>query len=310
MSPVSTKRIIIFAANGFIGKELCSYFHEENYHVTAVSRKLIGLPCSDFTFWNAIEEKADWLRALDQADVIINLCGKSVNCRYHAKNRQAILDSRVKTTELIGKALLNCSSKKRLWLNASTATIYQESFDHHNDERNGIIGSGFSVEIAKAWEKAFFQFKDSNCRQIALRSSIVIGKSCEFTKITRSLVKKGLGGRQGTGEQYISWIHIYDFCRAIELFIKDESLSGAINITAPETIKNKDFMKLCRKTLNVKIGLPAPTFLIHIGAFFMRTEAELPLKSRKIKANTLEKKNFQFKYPKIEECLKDVLGEN
>lgn len=300
-------RILIFAANGFIGRELCQYFHAQGQHVTAVSRKIIDLQCSNFILWNAQEIKQDCLDALEEADLIINLCGKSVNCRYNAKNKEDILKSRTETTQLIGQALSKCSVKERLWLNASTATIYQESFDHYNDDSTGQIGEGFSVEIAKAWEESFFKFKLPNCRQIALRSAIVIGKDCDFINITRSLIKKGLGGKQGNGKQFISWVHVHDLCEAIQVFIENKELDGPINIAAPEAIQNKDFMSLTRKTLKIKLALPAPKLLIQIGAFFIRTEAELPLKSRKVKASKLQELGFTYKYPDIQSCLKNVL---
>ena len=240
--------------------------------------------------------------------MLINLAGKSVNCRYHSKNKEAILQSRVETTEILGYALQKCENPPPLWINSSTATIYRHSEDRPMTEEEGELGTGFSVNVAKEWERVFFNFPLPNTRQIALRTAIVLGPGGGVLTPYKNLVKFGLGGIHGPGTQMFSWIHIEDLFNII-LFSRDhEHLSGVFNCSSPNPVTNRVLMQTFRNQLNRKVGLPAPKWMLEIGTFFMRTETELVLKSRWVVPDLLEKEGFKFTYPTLDLALEHCLS--
>jgi uncharacterized protein len=292
------KKVVIAGGTGFIGKYLQDKFKALGYEVYIISRSKGSIPWHD---------KAAILKAVDNASMLINLAGKSVNCRYNEKNKQEILNSRTETTTALGNILLECKNPPPLWINSSTATIYRYAEDRPMTESTGDIGSGFSVEVAKAWEKAFFSFHLPNTRQAALRITIVLGKDGGVIKPMLNLVKFGLGGKQGNGRQMFSWIHIEDLWNII-LFIQDhKELSGGINCGSPYPIDNKTLMQTFRKVVGVKIGLPSPEWLLKIGALIIRTETELLLKSRWVLPERLTNAGYVFKYPTIDKALTNII---
>lgn len=246
--------------------------------------------------------------ALENAEMLINLAGKSVNCRYNAKNKAEIFSSRIETTDILGRALQHCKCPPALWLNASTATIYRHAEDRPMTESEGDIGIGFSVEVAKKWEKTFFDFDLPNTRQVALRMAIVLGDDGGVIQPYKNLVRFGLGGVQGSGKQYFSWIHIEDLLRIILFLQQHSELDGPINCAAPHPISNKIFMKTFRDIMEKKIGLSAPKWLLEVGALVLGTETELLLKSRWVLPARLERSGFSFKFPTITHALEDILG--
>lgn len=308
------KKIIIAGGSGFLGEALSTYFSNKGCVVITLSRKQhINNPnthksignTSQTIYWNG-KTLGDWTAQLENAHVLINLAGKSVDCRYTAANKAVILNSRVDSTAVLHKAMAQATSKPAVWLNASTATIYTHAQTHLNTEENGIIGDDFSMNIAKSWEQEFFKTSHTNVRQVALRTSIVLGNNGGALPKMKLITKLGMGGKQGRGEQFISWIHITDFCNAIE-FILESNLDGAINITAPVPERNVDFMNLLRTKMNIPIGISQPIWLLELGAAIIRTETELLLKSRNVYPQRLVDAGFTFNYPTVERCLADLI---
>lgn len=293
------KKVVLAGGTGFIGKYLEKQFIQQNYEVIIISRQPKHLS------WTDTKGIRD---AVENAELVINLAGKSVDCRYNETNKKEIFDSRTETTKIIGKAIESVQNPPELWINSSTATIYRHAEDRAMTETNGEIGEGFSVEVAKAWEKSFFDFNLSQTRQVALRIAIVLGKDGGVMTPFKNLVRFGLGGVQGPGTQMFSWVHIEDVYK-IMLFIRDrKDLKGVFNCSAPNPISNKQFMAEMREKMNRKIGLPSPRWMLEVGAVVIRTETELILKSRWVIPERLEQEGYQFKYAKIEEALTEILS--
>ncbi|MCW3162547.1 TIGR01777 family oxidoreductase [Chryseobacterium oryctis] len=296
-------KIIIAAGTGFLGKNLEKYFIEKGNQVFILTR---NPKRENEVYWDA-KTLGDWKNLFENADVLINLTGKSVDCRYTEKNKKEIYSSRIDSTQILQKAIDNCVNPPKVWLNASSATIYIHSETHLNTEENGIIGDDFSMNICKSWEKEFFEVENQKIRKVALRTSIVLGNNGGAFPKLKMITKLGLGGKQGKGNQYISWIHIDDFCRAVEYVINNENTFGAINITAPNPLQNKDFMQILRKKMKIPFGLNAPVWQLELASLFLKTETELLLKSRNVFPEKLIKNQFQFSYPNIEDALENLL---
>jgi uncharacterized protein (TIGR01777 family) len=293
------KKIVLAGGTGFIGKYLEKRFSALNYDVKIISRQ------RDHINWSS---EAVLINALEGAELVINLAGKSVNCRYNDQNKAAIFSSRTETTSMLGNAILKCAAPPKLWINSSTATIYRHAEDRPMTEAGGEIGSGFSVEVGKAWEKSFFDFKLTQTRQIALRMAIVLGKDGGVIKPFTNLVRFGLGGKEGSGNQMFSWIHIEDVFGVIQFLSEHESISGIVNVSAPNPVPNKQLMKAFRNALKIPFGLPAPKWLLKIGAAIIGTETELLLKSRWVLPERLLQSGYRFKFESIDETLRDILS--
>jgi len=294
-----TKKIVIAGGTGFIGRYLSSQFNDLGYEVVTISRRAPGVT------WN---DKAGIIATLENATMLINLAGKSVDCRYNEKNKAEILRSRTETTKALGEAILNCKNPPELWVNSSTATIYRHAEDRPMTEDKGETGTGFSVNVATSWEKAFFSFHLPQTRQVALRIAIVFGSDGGVIKPLINLVRFGLGGPQGKGTQMFSWIHIEDLFNIILFLQSHPELKGAFNCSSPNPISNRELMKTLRQVMNVKIGLPSPEWLLKMGAVIIRTEPELVLKSRWVIPEKLVTAGYKFKYPVIEGTLGNILG--
>lgn len=292
------KKIVIAGGTGFIGSFLKKEFMAAGYKVLIISRDTKHIN------WDT-ESKI--IEALEGAELLINLAGKSVDCRYNAKNRKLIINSRLQTTERLQMALEKCSTPPPLWINSSTATIYRHAEDRAMDEEKGEIGQGFSVEVAKAWEKSFFQKPLTHTRKVALRIAIVLGPGGGVIKPFSNLVKFGLGGHQGNGRQMFSWLHIEDLYRIILFIMEHKQIEGVYNAAAPNPLPNKDFMKALRKIFKPLFYLPSPKFLLKAGAWFINTEPELILKSRWVIPTRLLSEDFQFKYREVKGALENIL---
>lgn len=292
------KKIIIAGGTGFIGQYLNKRFTEEGFEVLIISRD------SNHISWDYFPPLKG---ALEGAEALINLAGKSVDCRYNKMNKSLILSSRIETTKKLQAVVDQCKLPPKLWINSSTATIYRHSEDREMDEETGEIGSGFSVEVARAWEKAFFEIPENATRKVALRIAITIGKNGGVMKPYLNLVKYGLGGRQGNGQQMFSWIHIEDQFRAIHFIMENEDIKGIYNCSAPNPVTNKIFMKELRNIIKPLIFLPSPKPLLKIGAYFINTETELILKSRWVVPKKLLNRGFEFQFASIDKALKDIL---
>jgi uncharacterized protein len=297
-------KIVILGGSGQVGTILARSFHANGHEVVVLSRKVEKAEWR-VLHWDA-ETLGDWASEFENADVVINLAGRSVNCRYSEENRRLIMDSRVNSTKIVGEAVSKCKNPPKVWLQASTATIYSHRFDAANNDVTGIIGGGeidapdtwkFSIEVAKAWEKAANDVDTPKTRKVLLRSAMTMSPDRDgIFDVMLGLVKKGLGGTAGDGKQYISWIHEADFIRAIYWIIEHKELSGPINLASPNPLPNREFMKIFRESYCTKIGLPATKLMLEIGAIFLRTETELILKSRRVVPNLMLQSGFEFQF--------------
>ena len=296
------KKIIIAGGTGFLGQVLKTYFTKQNYTVFILSRK----PKSENEiYWNGTD-LGNWTKHLENAEALINLAGKSVDCRYTDKNKKAIYNSRIDTTNLLGLAVNLCDNPPKYWFNSSTATIYKGSLDRPNTEKNGIIGDDFSMNIAKSWEQTFNAITTPKTKKVILRTSIVLGKNGGAIIPLKQLTRFGLGGKQASGDQKVSWIHTVDFTNAIQ-FLMDQNLKGVFNLCVPQPTDNKTLMQSLRQVLNVPFGISHPIWLLKLGAFFIGTETELVTKSRNVLPEKLLQHGFTFKYTNIKTALKDLI---
>ncbi len=299
-------KIILAGGSGFIGQALAKRFTAQGDEVVVLSRHAAPAAKGVTTLnWDG-RTLGDWTEALEGAELLINLAGKSVDCRYNDKNKKAILDSRIDPTRVLGQAVRQAQQPPRLWINSSTATIYRHAEDRPMDEEKGEIGNGFSVNVATAWEKAFFENEMPKTRKVALRSAIVLGKEGGVFIPFKNLVRLGLGGIQGNGRQMFSWVHEEDFFGIIR-FIQKGSLDGVVNVSAPNPLPNQEVMKIFRKVLGMPIGLPLPEWLLTVGAWLIQTETELLLKSRWVVPLRLLREGYRFKYPDLQEALISLL---
>jgi uncharacterized protein (TIGR01777 family) len=309
-------RIVIPGGSGQVGRILARHFHQAGNAVTVLSRAPGAAPWR-VVVWDGAN-RGDWIAELEDSDVCINLTGRSVNCRYNAENRRAILDSRVRSTLLLNDAIASLSHPPRLWVNASTATIYRHALDRPMDESTGEIGGNepgapdtwnFSIEVAKSWEQAFFSTATPRTRKVAIRSAMTFSPDRGGVfDVFLGLVRHGLGGAQGSGNQFVSWIHDADFVRAIDLLIHREDFTGVVNLASPNPLPNREFMGVLREAWGIRFGLPAPGWMLEIGTFLMRTESELVLKSRRVVPSRLLDAGFQFLFPKWPAAAADLVA--
>jgi uncharacterized protein (TIGR01777 family) len=316
---MKNKKILIAGGTGFIGQEMTKYFGKENKIViltrniensktnrndyTSLTEK--DLEHVRFVKWDA-KTNGDWATELEGSDIIINLAGKTVNCRYNEKNKKEIFDSRTDAVKAIGKAIEKCSNPPPVWINASSATIYRHATDRPQDEYTGEFHNDFSVQVCKLWEKTLFEQATPQTRKVALRMAITIGPGGILIPFF-NLLKFGLGGKQGNGKQMFSWLHIEDLCRIIEWIDERKEMEGVYNCSSPNPITNSEFMSILRKATGHKFGLPAFEWMLKLGAPVIGTETELILKSRWVVPTKLQQTGFEFMYPGLKEAFNDIL---
>ncbi|GAB3588763.1 epimerase [Hymenobacter daeguensis] len=300
-------KMVIAGGNGFLGKHLREYFTALGYRVVIIGRHLAAGP--DAAGWDA-RTVGPWAAELEGAAILVNMAGRTVDCRYNKTNKREIIASRVASTRVLGAAVAACTVPPKVWLNSSTATIYADTRGDKpaNTEAAGLIGSGFSVEVARAWEAAFAACPAPATRKVALRTSIVLGRDGGAFPVMAKLARLGLCTPQGSGRQWVSWLHITDFCRAVEFLATQTAEAGAFNVCAPNPLPNQEFNGLLCRQLRPLLPLPQPKWLLEIGAFFLRTETELILKSRKVYPQRLLDAGFQFSYPNCAESMKQLLN--
>ena len=310
-------KIVVPGGSGACGQSIATHFQDWGWDVVVLSRKPNVPSATKSVAWDG-ESLGCWVDELSGAQAVLNLSGRSVNCRYTEANRMAIYESRLKSTAIIGQALQVVSNPPPVWLNASTATIYRHALDHPQTDENGEIGVGtgpdadpkwkFSLDVAKKWESELFSAPLRRIRRVALRSSMVFGtqKGGVFDVLS-VLVRRGLGGKQGNGLQKVSWIHESDFCRAVAWSIEHDSVDGPINVCAPNPVSNSELMAQLRKAWGVPLGLPVTKLMLELGAVLMRTETELILKSRWVVPSKLLGLGFEFQFPTIQECVTDLV---
>jgi uncharacterized protein (TIGR01777 family) len=307
-------RIVIPGGSGQVGTVLARAFHGDGHDVVVLSRRSNTRP------WRVVEWDAGnlgaWQREIDGSDAVINLTGRSVNCRYTPANRKEILDSRVSSTRVIGEAIVRAAQPPRVWLQASTATIYAHRYDAANDEHTGILGGTestapsswrFSIEVARAWERGFEEAITPQTRKVALRSAMTLSPDPGgvFDQLVR-LVRRGLGGSAGDGRQFMSWVHYQDFVAAVRWLIDRTDIDGVVNVASPQPLPNAEFMRVLREACGVRFGVPASAWMLEIGAVFMRTETELILKSRRVIPVRLVEHGFKFTYPTWNDAARDL----
>lgn len=316
---MKNKKIILAGGTGFIGEEMSKFFLRQN-HLIILTRNMLHAKTNrnNFSLLTESEKRniqylqwdgkstGEWVKALEGADIIINLAGKTVNCRYNEKNKQEIFDSRTNATKIIGEAIRHCSIPPKLWINASSATIYRHATDRPQDEYTGEFHDDFSVQVCKQWEKVFYEQYTPDTRKIALRMAITLGPGGIMIPYF-NLLKFGLGGKQGNGKQLFSWVHVEDTCRMIEWFYEHQSLAGTFNCCSPHPVTNEYFMSTLRKLTHTKFGLPASKWMLKLGAFIIGTEAELVLKSRWVVPTKILESGFQFNYPFLEKALSKLI---
>lgn len=356
---MENKKIIIAGGTGFIGQALIKRWSSSNKLIiltrsqknaennTYHTNKKV-LPENNniqFIHWDAKSVDKLWLSELENADMLINLAGKSVNCRYHKKQKQQVYYSRINATKALGDAIQQLQNPPYLWVNASSATIYKHSMVKANDEQNGEISLvkeenmpwnfidalrtkkniivarllhqtgdellnpevDFSVKVVKDWEQVFFSQKTSGTHKVALRTAITLGHGGVMDPYL-NLCKAGLGGSHGRGDQMFSWVHVNDFAGMIEWLYKN-NLEGVFNCVSPHAVKNRDFMKTLCNATNRKIALPSPAWLLELGAFMIGTETELMLKSRWVIPARALNEGFKFQYPYLENAVADIVEE-
>ena len=307
-------KIVIPGGSGKVGNVLARAFHRMDHEVVVLSRNPAKAPWRTGR-WDG-ETLDKWADEFEAADAVINLAGQSVNCRYTAENRKIITESRLKSTRVVGEAIAQTWQPPKVWLQASTATIYAHRYDAPNDEATGIIGGAepnapdtwrFSIDVATSWERALKDSPTPNTRRVAMRSAIVMHPDSDspFDIILR-LVRFGLGGQAGDGRQYISWIHEEDFVRAVLWLIEHQELEGPVNIAAPNPLPNAEFMRVLRAAWGVSFGLPAFEWMLELGALMMNSETELILKSRRVIPGKLLRSGFEFQFPRWPDAAREL----
>lgn len=307
-------KIVIPGGTGQVGTILARAFDRDGHDVVVLSRRPSVQPWR-VVAWDGASPGA-WHSEIDGSDAVINLAGRSVNCRYTAENRRRILQSRVVSARAVGQAIANATSPPRVWLQASTATIYAHRYDSRNDEYTGVIGGTepeapaswrFSIDVARAWEAAFDEAATDRTRKILLRSAMTLSPDPGgiFDSL-HGLVRRGLGGRAGDGRQYLSWIHYEDFIAAVRWLIARNDIAGVVNVASPNPLPNAEFMRTLRDACGARFGLPANRWMLEIGALFMRTETELILKSRRVVPARLLEHGFTFQFPDWSSAAQDL----
>jgi len=296
-------KLLLAGATGFLGQHLAVHFRALGYQVVGLSRTGPG-----DVRWDG-RTLGSWVAELEGTDLLVNLAGRTVNCRYSEANRQAILRSRTDSTRVLGEAVAACARPPRVWLNSSTATIYPDTpgAAPANTEANATPGTSFSEEVGLAWEAAFNDCLAPGTRKVALRTAIVLGDDGGAFPVMARLARFGLCTPQGSGEQWISWLHVRDFCRAVEFLAHADDLSGPVNLCAPHPLRNWEFNSLLAQYLRPLLQLPQPRWLLEVGAFVLRTETELILKSRKVYPERLLAAGFEFEYPRCAAAVRQLL---
>jgi uncharacterized protein (TIGR01777 family) len=290
--------VVLAGATGFIGSYFKHRFVNEGWQVQTVGRD-----ASSDAPWN---DDGAIAKVLNGAELLVNLAGRSVNCRYNDRNRQEIVDSRVLTTRVLGRAVARCADPPGTWINASTGTIYRHAEDRSQSEGSGVLGSGFSVDVARAWEDELAAANVPDTRKVPLRIAIVLGPGGGVMTPLRNLARLGLGGHMGPGTQKFSWIHVEDLFRAVVFVHGQPALTGPVNAATPYAVDNRELMSLVRQSMGVPFGIPTPAWLLEAGALLIRTQPELVLKSRWVEPRKLVDAGFSFMYPALAGALNAI----
>ena len=305
----SKAKVIIAGGTGFIGKYLSKYFLDKGFEVVVFSRGASKMENNiRYVNWDG-KNLSDWKNELENAFLLLNLSGKSVAVRHNEKNKKEIFDSRIDSTKVLNEAVSLCENLPKYWMNSSGATIYKTSFSQTRDEYFTEKEDEFLTDVILAWEEEFFKNPNPKTKKLALRTSVVLGKSGDTFEKLNLLTKLGLGGKQASGEQVMSWIHIEDFARIIEFAIQ-KNMEGFINMASPNPVTNSEMMKAFRKANKIPVGIPTPEFLLKIGTKIIGVEPDFVLKSYNVISKRLEENEFEFKFPNIDKALEDLTKKN
>lgn len=316
-------RVVLPGGSGQVGQMLARHLQQQGHHVTVLTRGPYTAPWQT-VHWDG-ETLGSWTEYLEGADVCINLAGRSINCRYTPANRRAIYESRILSTQLVGRVIAGLADPPKVWLNASAATLYKRTLDETGVdlpldessvvEESAITGAeawsssrGFTARVVRDWEAAFFAAQTPRTRKIALRGAVVLSPTHGSAfGVLSTLTRLSLGGTQGNGRQFVSWIHEADYARAVDFILAHEELAGPINIAAPNPVPNREFMAALRYAWDVPNGIPAPSLAIRLGAIFLRTEPELVLQSCRAIPGRLLDAGFEFEFPEWPEAAEDLV---
>lgn len=306
---MKNKKIVLAGGSGFLGESLAKFLNQKGFEITILSRKHFVSEYARVVQWDS-KTLGIWKECVDGAFALINLTGRTVDCRYNKKNVRDMYDSRILSTRILGEAVNLANIKPEIWINSSTATIYEHTYGRPHTEMNFKICSNadakdeISVDLASKWEDEFNRVNSEFVRKIIIRTAIVFGnRPGSAYDILRKLVRFGLGGKMGHGKQMVSWVHISDFCESIYWMITNRSAEGIYNIAASNPISNKDMMKTLRDIHHVPFGLPATKFMLEVGAFLIQTETELIIKSRNVVSERLANEGFSFKFQNFKDAI-------
>jgi uncharacterized protein (TIGR01777 family) len=302
---MKAQKIILAGGTGFLGQSIIN--HLDQYEFVVLCRRPEAQAHNvRYVKWDG-KTLGTWAAEIEGCFAVINLVGRSVDCRYTEENKKEIITSRVNATSVLGQAIQQCAVPPSLWINCASSAIYREAPDRPMDEETAEYGEGFSVNVCKEWEKTFDSFETPGTRKVLYRISLVLGKDAGVFPVFQRLVKFGLGGKQGNGEQYMSWIHETDFVKSIKWIIDHNELEGVFNCAAPNPTTNAEFMRLMRKENHMPIGLPATVWMLKVGAWIIGTEAELILKSRRVVPARLTQSGYRFEYPDVHKAIIDLV---
>ena len=305
-----SQKILIPGGSGFLGRYLGEFFIQKGYEIYILSRGKAKVEDQmNFVHWDG-ETLGDWAALMEEVDIVINMAGRTVNCRYTEENKRQILESRLRSTRILGEAIQKAKNPPKIWFNSSSATIYEDTRGASlaNDESSSRIGDDFSMGVCKQWEKVFNEAQTPHTRKIILRTAITLGMQGGALPPLVNMAKWGLGGKQAGGQQFVSWLHVKDFARIIDFLMQNEEAEGVYNAAAPNPMLNQDFMQILRKVCGRSFGLPLQTWMLKLGAVMIKTETELLLKSRKVVSTRLAKEGFNFEYPTLEKALRACLN--
>ncbi|MGF9650467.1 TIGR01777 family oxidoreductase [Pseudarthrobacter oxydans] len=298
----STRTVVLAGASGFIGRYFRARFEQDGWTVRTVGRK--GARSSLSATWE--DDDGAIAKVLEGTELLVNLAGRSVSCRYNARNKAAIVQSRVSTTAALGRAVALCRQPPSTWLNASTGTIYRHAADGPQTEQDGELGTGFSVDVARAWEAELEAAVTPGTRKIPLRIAIVLGPGGGALRPVANLARLGLGGRMGPGTQKFSWIHVEDLYRSVLFVHARKDIAGPVNVASPDVVNNRELMRMVRRAYGARFGIPTPAWLLRLGALLIRTETELVLKSRWVQPQKLLNSGFVYSQPELGRALLQI----
>ena len=306
----SKPKIVIAGGTGYLGQLIAASLHQDNWDVVLLSRSSNpGNKIGRSVYWDA-KSLGDWTEELENAQVLLNLTGRSIDCRHNTANRKEILNSRIYSTRVLGEAVSIAQTPPSCWLNASSMALYGQLWGNASahTEESSLQSGGFLEDVTVAWEKEFLKWKREGVRQVALRISFVLGRTSGAFPLLRKLCQFGFGGRQGSGIQWMSWLHEDDWVGIVRFLIANKGIKGAFNLASPNPVRNKDFMKaLRRECAPLGMGFPAPAFGVKLGCLIMDSAPELALQSRKVISQKLTENNYSFKFAKMADAFSKLI---